>query len=158
MAERVADTLFQELAFVCGESRRAFGRHVGMSEARRQLLTVLANEGETSHSELQGILGVDGAAITRLVKGLEAAGTVRRRLNPDDNRYMLASLTSAGEVVVAELRDAHRAFQARLLRGIGRDDQAHVLDVLQQLRTNLAAVREDTAPGKTDDTSRGRHR
>lgn len=152
MAERVADTLFQELAFVCAESRRAFGRHVGMNETRRQLLTLLANQGETSHAELQGILGVDGAAITRLVKSLEVDGTVRRRLNPDDNRYMLASLTPAGEGVVAELRAAHREFQARLLRGIGRDDQAHVLDVLQRLRTNLAAAREEAAPDKTDDT------
>jgi DNA-binding MarR family transcriptional regulator len=135
------DTLFLELAHACSKSRRCFDRYTGMTQARRQLLSVLAEEGEISHAELQGHLGVDGAAITRLVKSLESQGVVRRRLDPRDNRFTLASLTASGADLVAELRSAHRRFQATLLAGVSTEEQETVVRVLKQLRANILDVR-----------------
>jgi MarR family transcriptional regulator for hemolysin len=136
------DTFLQLLALTCTETRRAFDRHVGMTQARRQLLTILADEGKVSHAELARRLGVDGAAVTRLVKGLEARGMVARRLDPDDNRFTLASLTEPGEARVADLRTTHTQFTARLLAGIGRDEQDAVLRVLERVRGNIALVNQ----------------
>jgi DNA-binding MarR family transcriptional regulator len=64
------DTVFQQLASVCSESRQAFDQHVGISQIRRQLLTLLSEIGEISHAALQQHLAVDGATITRLVSSL----------------------------------------------------------------------------------------
>lgn len=137
------DTLFQQLAAACSESRRSFDRRTGMSQAQRQLLAVLHEQREVSHAELQRQLGIDGATVTRLVKRLESEGTVARRLAPADNRFTLASLTRVGEELVAELRAAHRTFEDRLLANVDERDQDTVVRVLEQLRANIRALASD---------------
>jgi DNA-binding MarR family transcriptional regulator len=139
------DTFFQVLALTCAETRRGFDRQVGMSQPRRQLLAVLASEGEISHAALAEHLGVDGSAITRLVKSLESQGVVRRRLDPDDNRFTLASLTDAGENLMADLRTAHRQYQTQLLTGISKDAQDSVVRALERVRRNAGQAHQPAA-------------
>jgi DNA-binding MarR family transcriptional regulator len=134
-----ADEFFLRLAQVCGESRRAFDRSVGMGQARRQLLVML-DDGEVSQAVLGSRLALDGAAVTRHVKALESAGLVRRRLDPDDNRYTLASLTDAGRERVAGLRVVHAQFQERLLSGVTPADQRAAIRALAAVRANIRAV------------------
>jgi DNA-binding MarR family transcriptional regulator len=145
MAPSLAETLFVDLAAACSATRRSFDRYVGMTQAQRQLLVVLQADHEITQAAVQRRLGVDGAAVTRLVKRLEAEGAVSRRLDPADNRYTLVSLTTAGEALVAELAAAHGAFQARLLAGVDRADQQIAVRVLEQIRANVRAVDDDTA-------------
>ena len=141
--DALEDTFFQHLAAVCSESRQAFDQHVGMSQLRRQLLTLLSEIGEISHAALQQHLAVDGATITRLVKQFESEGVLSRRLDPQDNRYTLVSLTVSGQQIVAGLRAAHRLFQIRLLDGIPREEQEMVLHVLERLHANIRALQEE---------------
>ncbi|NUW42279.1 MarR family winged helix-turn-helix transcriptional regulator [Nonomuraea rhodomycinica] len=141
MAESADDTpedvFFRELTGAYAEVRQAFADHVGMSRPRLQILMRLWRHGETSHSDLRQVLGLDGASVTRLVKGFEADGLVARRLDPRDNRYTLARLTPAGERTAAGLADAHRLYQARLLDGVPPRDRETVLRVLARLRANV---------------------
>lgn len=138
------DTLFQQLATVCSESRQAFDRHVGMSQIRRQLLVLLSENGELSHATLQQRLTTDGATITRLVKQFEAEGILSRRLDPQDNRYTLVSLTADGQQTVTRLSAAHSQFQTRLLEGIPREEQEAMLHTLQRLRTNIHLIQNES--------------
>lgn len=137
-----ADNLFQQLAFACSETRQAFDQHIGISQARRQLLAVIAREGEISHAAVQQQLGIDGATITRLVKQFEAEGMLKRRLDPQNNRYTLVSLTASGQQMVAGLHEAHRLFQTQLLVDISQEEQESMLRVLEQLRANIRAIQE----------------
>ena len=134
------DTLFQQLADACAASRQAFLQHIGISQPRIRLLSVLARLGDISHAALQEHLGLDGATITRLVKQFEAEGMVRRRLDPHNNRYTLVSLTPSGHQVVTELQTAHLAFQRRLLDGISPADQDAMLRALARLQTNMRTM------------------
>jgi DNA-binding MarR family transcriptional regulator len=136
------DTLFRYLAYACSEARQSFDQYVGMSQTRRQLLALLSEFGEVSHAALQQQLAVDGATITRLVKQFESQGVLTRRLDPQDNRYTLVSLTASGQQIVAELSAAHRQFQTRLLVGIPREEQEIMVRALQQLRTNIRTIQE----------------
>lgn len=139
--DALEDAFFQELALACSEVKQSFDQYVGMSQARRQLLILLSQKGEVSHAALQQQLSLDGATITRLVKQFEAEGAVSRRLDPQDNRYTLVSLTNSGQRIVAELSSAHRAFQTRLLSGITREEQEVMLHILGQLRANITNIR-----------------
>jgi DNA-binding MarR family transcriptional regulator len=139
-AQPLHDRLFRELALACVQIRRGFDREVGMSEGVRRLLMLLDEHGELRHAALQERMAVDGATITRLVKRLEAEDAVRRRLDPDDNRYTLASLTAAGERQVAHLRRAHAGFQERVLAQIPEQDQQALLRALAQMRANIQAL------------------
>lgn len=139
-----ADTLFRQLAAACSETRNAFDRHVGMTQARRQLLALVTREGELSHAALRRQLALDGATVTRLVKQFEAAGMLSRRLDPQDNRYTLVSVTALGRQTVSELGAAHGRFQARLLAGIAPEEQAAMVQVLETVRANIRACQEET--------------
>lgn len=141
--DTLEDALFQQLAAVCSESRQAFDQHVGMSQIRRQLLILLSENGEISHATLQQRLAADGATITRLVKQFEAEGVLSRRLDPQDNRYTLVSLTASGQQIVANLSAEHRLFQTRLLDGIPREEQERTLSVLEHLRANIRSLQDE---------------
>lgn len=142
--DHLEDTFFQHLASVCSETRQAFDHHVGMSQHRRQLLTLLSELGEISHAALQQHLVLDGATITRLVKQFESEGVLSRRLDPQDNRYTLVSLTASGQHLVAGLSAAHRLFQARLLAGIPPEEQEMALRVLERIRANIHALQDES--------------
>jgi len=140
--ETAEDRFFRLFGEAATQLRQGFARAVGMSAQRVHILVRLHRNGETSHSELRRALGVDGATITRLVKELERDGLVVRRLDPTDNRYTLAALTSAGSRFAGDLRRRHQTYQERLLDGISPQDQQRMLQVLERLRNNL--MREDT--------------
>ncbi len=140
--DALEDTLFQQLAYACSESRQSFDQYIGMSQTRRQLLTLVSQKGELSHAALQQQLSLDGATITRLVKQFEAEGVLSRRLDPQNNRYTLVSLTDSGHSIVAELRAAHSAFQTRLLDGITKEEQEVMVRTLERLRANIRDIQE----------------
>ncbi|MFI6072638.1 MarR family winged helix-turn-helix transcriptional regulator [Actinoplanes sp. NPDC051343] len=135
--ETAEDAFFRLFGEAATQLRQGFARSIGMGAQRVQILVRLHRNGETSHSELRQGLGVDGASITRLVKELEHEALVRRRVDPTDNRYTLASLTPAGARLAAELRRRHQAYQERLLEGVSTQDQDRVLQTLRRLRDNV---------------------
>jgi MarR family transcriptional regulator for hemolysin len=135
--ETSEDAFFRLFGEAAAQLRQGFARSIGMSAQRVQVLVRLHRNGETSHSDLRQALGIDGASITRVVKELERDGLVRRRVDPADNRYTLASLTSAGTQLATELRERHQTYQERLLKGVDKKDQDRVLQVLRRLRDNL---------------------
>src|SRR6266700_4819987 len=132
--EDFEESILQQLAHACSETRQTFAQYIGMTQARYQLLALLSQKGEISHAALQQQLSLDGATITRLVKQFEAEGLLSRRLDPQNNRYTLVSLTDSGLQIVAGLRAAHSAFQTRLLDGITREEQKIMVRTLERLR------------------------
>ena len=141
--EAFEDRLFVQLAFACSEAKQTFTQQLGMSQARWQLLVLLERHGEMSHATLQQQLSLDGATVTRLVKQFEAEGTVRRRLDPQNNRYTLVSLTPSGHEITAEIHASHRAFETRLLSNITGEEQEVMLRVLERLRANICLLQQE---------------
>jgi DNA-binding MarR family transcriptional regulator len=141
--ETVEDILFQQLAYTYSESKQAFARHIGMSQVRLQLLMLLSRQGELSHATLQQQLKIDGATVTRQVKQFEREGIVDRRLDPQDNRYTLVSLTSSGERIVEGLIISHQEFQEKLLVGISKEEQEMLLHTLERLRSNIRQLENE---------------
>jgi DNA-binding MarR family transcriptional regulator len=154
------DTLFQELARAGLEARRAFSVISDTSERQRQLLLLLHEHGELSHATLQQRLDADGATVTRLVKQLESEEAVNRRLDPTDNRFTLVSLTETGKQLAADVHEARRQFQRRLLAGVNREEQKTVIRVLEQVRTNLESIahRDDQRAAKVESADAPRTR
>src|SRR5262249_5580312 len=137
------ERLSARLSLTCSEARQAFAQEMGMSQARVQLLLLLSH-GETSHANLQQRLMMDGATLTRQIKQFEAEGMLSRRLDPQDNRYTLVSLTNAGQQMAAGLIAAYDAFEQRMLEGISDEDQAVVRGVLDRLLGNLRRIQDGT--------------
>jgi DNA-binding MarR family transcriptional regulator len=77
----------------------------------------LAIKGELTVSQIAALTGRPLATASRFVDGLETAGLVKRRENPDDARSRLVGLTGEGEKVVSQLRtEASAPLVERLAR------------------------------------------
>lgn len=113
---------------------------VGLSGHALRLLYLAQQREGVSQSEIERLFELDGAAVTRLAKQLEAEGLIRRVPDPADNRYTIVFLTDAGRDRLAEVREAMRTLEARLYEGIDPDDLARCRDVLERIRANLATL------------------
>lgn len=116
---------------------------LGVSGAQFEVLRQLALAGgRTTTSALARELGVDPAAVTRLVAGLEELGLVTREEDERDGRRRPVVLTSTGRDFVvsmhAQLHEREAALEASL-------DEASVATAMQVLQT----VRSVIDPGAT---------
>ncbi|GIW07986.1 MAG: hypothetical protein KatS3mg060_2791 [Dehalococcoidia bacterium] len=113
---------------------------IGLSVHALRLLYLTYQRDGVSQSEIERLFELDGAAVTRLAKQLEAEGLIRRVPDPSDNRYTIVHLTDAGRIRLAEAREEMRALEARLYAGIDPADLERCRDVLDRIRANLAAL------------------
>jgi DNA-binding MarR family transcriptional regulator len=98
----------------------------GLTPERIELMALLEREGELTAGELAKELRVSRPAITRMLKGLEEDGFIRRETNQLDGRSINTRLTSTG------LRALHRGRANRVramadrLRGRSERDLAQL--------------------------------
>ncbi len=131
------DTFLFEQGALMRAAKAAFQRRVGISDARMHALGMLYRLGELSQNELQRRLDVDGAAVTRQVKQLEAEGLIARRADPLDNRFTLVTLTDAGREAVHATVSAARQFAYAALEGVSDEDLACMRRAFTRMRANI---------------------
>ncbi len=135
--DQATDAFLFEQGAVMHAARAAMQRRVGVSPTRLFVLAHLYVLGELSQAELQRRLAVDGAAVTRQVKLLEAEGLISRRDDPADNRYTLVVLTPEGAKRLHEVGRRMREFASKSLEGVSPDELACVRHVMARMRENL---------------------
>jgi DNA-binding MarR family transcriptional regulator len=90
--------------------------------------------------------GFDPPTITGIVKRLEQSGLVERRHNHEDRRVVKVYLTDEGREIMPPLSAAVIQFNATMTQGFSPAEKKDLMDKMQQLIVNLAAV----APGTGD--------
>lgn len=136
-AASAEESFFFEVFLTYRVLRAAFERTVGISQSRLMLLGLVFMAGEVSQSELQHRLDIDGAAITRQVKQLEAEGYLSRRPDPADNRFTLVALTPEGRQKLEDVQKKGHAFMASSAQGINPEELACVRRCLERVRSNV---------------------
>ncbi|MCY7320155.1 MAG: MarR family transcriptional regulator [Ramlibacter sp.] len=112
-------------------------RDVALTPAQFGVLTVLSAQPGVGQTKLARALGFDKVTALRVLRGLERRGLVARAPAPDNKRNISASLTAAGAQLLAQAeRPAEKAYQ-RLLAPLDREQQAQLLQLLQQLTGKL---------------------
>lgn len=119
-----------------------FSRQVGMPAARLALMRLLAFR----HPEAVGImevarqLGINAAAVTRQVKGMEGEGLVERSADARDGRRSYVSLTADGLRIFEQLHERVHSFEQALSTAVSAEDMAAAIRVLVQLRAAVEAL------------------
>jgi MarR family transcriptional regulator for hemolysin len=111
----------------------------GGSAATWQVLRAVRGGGTRSQAELADVIGVRQPTLTHHLDGLERAGLVTRRRDPDNRRVQRVLLTAAGEDLFVRLRRAAAAFEGRLTAGL----EAGEPETLHRLLATLAADAAD---------------
>ncbi len=133
----------RQLVFTAKAMREAFEDALaaaGGSLPSWVVLSTLAEVGCLSQAALASHVHLEGATITHHIDKLEAAGLVRRVLDPADRRVRRLELTDAGgELHTRMLAEAIR-LQGVLLAGLTADDRTALARCLSVIQENLAAA------------------
>ncbi|MGF9973479.1 MarR family winged helix-turn-helix transcriptional regulator [Bacillus velezensis] len=109
----------------------------GISQSRLELLAVLFYVDEISQSDLQKKVNIDGAAVTRHLKQLEAKEMVTRRRKPEDNRIILVRLTEQGRERIEASKKEKERFIKEMLAGVSAEERSMLKNVLSQMQNNI---------------------
>jgi DNA-binding MarR family transcriptional regulator len=120
---------------------RRLSEETGISGAQFELLRQLALAGgRTTTSALARELGVDPAAVTRLVAGLDKAGLVTREQDERDGRRRPVVLTPAGRDFMVTLHAQLHARESALEARLDETSVATAMEVLRTIRSALDPV------------------
>jgi DNA-binding MarR family transcriptional regulator len=117
-----------------------FARRVGMPTSHFALMRSLALSGEGAGvMSLARQLGINSAAVTRLVKNFEDDGLIDRRDDPGDSRRSYLRLSPKGARVLRQLHERGHELEKALSLAVSADDIAVAVRVLAEVRKLLPA-------------------
>ncbi len=110
---------------------------LGLARAQARLVRLLA-DGPLRMAAIADRLAVVPRTVTDLVDGVEAAGLVERRADPDDRRATFVALTPDGRRLLDRLDTARRESAEQVLAPLARADLLVLLRVLRELSSTPA--------------------
>jgi DNA-binding MarR family transcriptional regulator len=128
--------------------RQQFG--IGLSQWR--LMWVLGIEPIMTARRASQIMGLDKAAVSRAVAGLERRGLLQITLDPTDNRQRLMTLSPAGRALYRRIIVVSRERQQRLLAPFSTKDRRQLATLLRRLHTHVVNSEEYDPPATIVDT------
>jgi DNA-binding MarR family transcriptional regulator len=119
-----------------------FSREMGMPASHFALMRLLAVAGpDLGVMDLARQLGINAAAVTRLVQTLERERLVRRRADPRDGRRSYIRLSPKGRRLFGRIHDCNHEFERSLCSVIGGEELTVATTVLAKLRDLIQGQR-----------------
>lgn len=108
-------------------------RATGLTPAQLEALRHITYHGTLSQQELVDDLGVDKAAVTRLVAALEQAGYVYRSADPKDGRAKLIHASQLAFQVKDDVAALENDYYRWLLSGMSPEEQEQFAAQLERM-------------------------
>lgn len=112
----------------------------GISQSRHDILYHLYQVDEISQTALQKEVNIDGAAITRHLKQLEATGMILRRKDPEDNRFTLVCLSDHGRKQIIFYQAEKARFVTMMLKDFKEEERQELADMLIRIQKNISHI------------------
>ena len=110
------------------------------------VLSALSDIGFVSQAALASHVHLEGATITHHIDRLEAAGLVRRVLDPEDRRVRRLELTERGAELHDRLLAAVVGFEEQALAGLSAEERGVLARTLRTIQANLARAGVEVDP------------
>jgi DNA-binding MarR family transcriptional regulator len=133
--------LLSQLGFVGSKGFAAALEPLGIGPREFLLLRFVAtSEGQSQHV-LAERLAVPPSRMVALVDGLEDAGLVERRPDPDDRRIRGLHLTKKGRNTLERAFRVALDFERALCAGLDPGEREQLIDLLQKLQAGQVGLR-----------------
>jgi DNA-binding MarR family transcriptional regulator len=136
--DEALDTLRESFRGIMGSLRRLRGRDTHrpgeVSFAQFHLLFALAEQPESSTSQLAAAAELAPATVTQLLDGLEGMGLVERSRSTSDRRVVVCSLTDRGRTLIKEKRARWERYFHEKLSEFSPEEIATTAAVLDRMR------------------------
>src|SRR6266536_1991764 len=109
----------------------------GVPPAQLSALSVLVFGGPRTLGELAAAEQVRPPTMTRIVRGLEEAGLVRREADPNDGRIARVRATAKGERILQRARERRIVSLADRLGSLGPEEVARVREAAELVERAL---------------------
>ena len=125
-------------------------RPFGFAMAQMPVLRALAAGGARSQKDLASRAAVEQPTMAALLKRMERDGVIERRLDPQDGRVSLSSLTRQARVRLPKGRAALLSAEQAAMAGFTTDEQALLRHFLRRVVNNIVATESEVE--RADDT------
>jgi DNA-binding MarR family transcriptional regulator len=109
----------------------------GLHHGQGRLLQAIAASGEITQADLARQMDIRPATVTNMLKPLEEKNLIRRKIDPQTNRAMVVSLTSAGEQACEQVQAAWERVEARISKTISKTNRDGLFQGLEKVRSTL---------------------
>jgi len=138
------DLLLLQLVRVVNLAGRPFAQRVGrehqLTLPEWRVLAVVSRRPGCNASMVSDQCGMDKMAVSRALAGLEAAGRVERRADPDDHRCSRLVLTAAGQALHAIVNEAAHQREAELFADMTPQERGQLGASLDKMIAALLRV------------------
>lgn len=134
--EEISEDLFEVVTQVCMTVPRGRRRNGDLKEIEFQTLAILQERGTMIVGDIQRMLGVLPAQMSRVIRSLETrrGGLISCRINPSDKRKIDVCITEHGEKACHEYRAARVKRLSELLHDLTDEEQGQVIHLLDRIR------------------------
>lgn len=120
----------------------------GLTRSQWQTIAYLAKQEGVHQACLADTLEIEPMTLVRILDRLEHRGLIERRQDPEDRRAWRLYLTDAARPVLAAMQPLGEATRAEALKGVGDEDRDRLIQILTQMKSNLAAACQASAGEK----------
>lgn len=130
---------------------------MGLTPLQFNILTTLQRARHpTTMGALATMLVVRPTNLSGNINALAERGLIRREVNRDDQRSLLAVLTAQGEVFLEAHLPAHWRRLERLMAGLTREQRLNLVNLLKLLVASIHAEQQNHAPAGPGPKARAR--
>jgi DNA-binding MarR family transcriptional regulator/N-acetylglutamate synthase-like GNAT family acetyltransferase len=116
------------------------------SLAELRVLYEIAHRKQPTASELCQQLGLDPGYLSRILRGFEKRGLIRKSASQKDGRQSLLALTAQGRKTFTALDARQSEEVAAMLRQLPSGNQARLVQAMRSIQTSLGAGAEYRTP------------
>jgi len=120
-------------------------RDTGLTRSQWQVLAYLDRNAGIQQGALAELIDVEPITVGRIVDKLEGCGLVERKAHPTDRRVWQLYLTEKAGPKLDEMRGLGEITRAEAFGAIPEAERARLLDLLETMKTNLAAACQSPA-------------
>jgi DNA-binding MarR family transcriptional regulator len=134
--EEIAQDLFEVVTQLCLASPRGRRRPGELKEIEFFTLTILQERGTMIVGEIQRLLSILPAQMSRIIRSLEnrPEALISCHINPRDKRKINVCLTEAGEKALQDYQAVRVRRIVELLRDLADDEQEQMIRLLDRVR------------------------
>jgi DNA-binding MarR family transcriptional regulator len=134
--DEIAQDLFEVITRLCLTVPRGRRKGDDLKEIEFYTLALLQERGTMIVGDIQRLLGVLPAQMSRIIRSLETrpGPMIACRINPSDKRKIDVCLTEAGEKALAEYEAVRVRRIVELLHDLSDEDQGNLVHLLERFR------------------------
>lgn len=107
-------------------------RKQGLSEQQWRVLRALAEAGSMDINAIGEMCQIHPASLSRMLPNLEDDGRIERRVSPDDQRYVIVSITAKGNSLFQRMAKESEQIYASIEKRIGSNELKLLYDLLDR--------------------------